>query len=209
LARFGLEIIDDLIPLLSPMNAQQRFPIITALASLGPPAVPRLIELLGHEDRAVAISASVALNKIGPPAVLALAEAVRTGNAQVANHASNALWWIGPGAKAALPVLLEVADSKSRSDVTRVAAARAALKIDAKNNGSPAIASTLPALIRILEKGSFRHQAWAAETARGIGPGAREALPALRKCLELPPRVADAEGASGNGSITRPGRRSP
>lgn len=195
LARFGPEIIEELLPLLSPIDKTERFPAMVAIQSIGAPAIPRLIELLAHEDPAVAVSASVALNRIGSSAAPALAKAVSTGNEQVVSQAANALMWIGPGAKAALPALLEVAGAEKRSDASRVAAAWAAMKIDPSNcRESKEILSSVPMLIRVLEKGSFRHQGWAAETLQGIGPAAREALPMLRQRLELPGRDIDTNG---------------
>lgn len=184
--RFGPGIIDDLLPLLSPMDAPERRPAIAALESIGAPAVPRLIELLAHEDSSVAISASVALNRIGPPAVPALAAALRTDSEQTIEHAAGALWWIGPGAKDALPALFDVAGSDRRSNLSRLAAARAATKIDpTKSRESEAILSTIPMLIALLENGDSRRQSLAAETLGGIGPAARDALPALRKRRDL------------------------
>ncbi|MFH1920948.1 MAG: ankyrin repeat domain-containing protein [Planctomycetota bacterium] len=195
LGKAGPSIIDDLIPMLSPMDAPERRAAMVALRSMGAPAVPRLIELLAHEDAAVATSASVALNRIGRPAVAALAKALDCRNEQVIERATSALWWIGAGAKEAIPALLEVAGSEERSDIERLAAARAALKIDAEGaRNSKAILSTIPVLIRTLEQGRFRYQGWAAETLRGIGPDAREALPMLRKRLELPREDADTGG---------------
>jgi ankyrin repeat protein len=195
LAKVGPEIIDDLIPLLSPMDSLSRLPAITALVGIGEPAVPRLIELLAHQDRAVAISASVALNRIQSPAVPALAKAVATGNDQVVDYASNALWWIAGGAKSALPALYSTAASDKRSDAARLAAARAALKIDpAQSRKSPEILSTIPVLIRVLENGQLQQQGWAAEIARDLGPTARDALPALRKRLEPPAENLDTGG---------------
>ena len=188
-------IIDDLIPMLSPMNAPKRSTAILALQSIGAPAVPRLVELLAHEDAAVATSASVALNRIGGPAVAALAKALASRDEQVIVHTTSALWWIGAGAKKAVPALLEVAGSEERSDIMRLAATRAALKIDGDGaRNTKAILSTIPVLIRTLEQGRFQHQGWAAETLRGIGPAAREALPMLRKRLVLPGKDVDTGG---------------
>jgi len=195
LGRYGPALIDDLVPLLSPMEAPSRIPAITALRSIGTPAVPRLIGLLGHKDQAIAISASIALNELGHPAVPELAKALSTGNEQVINHATNALWWIGPGAKAALPSIFEVVGSENHSDVSRVAAARAAVRIDARaSRKSKAIVSAVPVLIRVLDKGTFEHQGWAAQALGGIGAPAGAALPMLRKRLELPDAKTDTGG---------------
>ena len=193
LARFGPEILDELIPLLS--DKADRYPAMVAIQSLGAPAIPRLIELLAHEDEAVAISASVTLNKIGSPAAPALAKAVGTGNDQVASQAANALMWIGPGAKETLPTLLKLAAAEKKSDVVRLAAAWAATKVDPQNgHKSKEILACIPTLIRVLEKGSFKHQGWAAETLQAIGPPARDALPMLRQRLTLPGPDIDTNG---------------
>jgi HEAT repeat protein len=193
LARYGPSVIDDLVPLLSPLDAPTRRPAITTLACLGTSAVPRLIELLAHEDRSVAVSASVALNRMRRTAVPALAEAVSTGNEQVVEHAADALGSIGPVAKTALPILLEAAGSERRSDLSRLATARAALKVDASaSRKSAAIPSIVPMLIRIFEKGTVEHQRSAAELLGEIGAPAQTALPALRKRLLLPDKSADA-----------------
>jgi HEAT repeat protein len=162
LRRFGPEIIEELIPLLSPMNASQRSPAITALASLGPPAVPRLIELLGHEDRAVAVSASVALREIGPRAALALAKAVRTGNVRSPIKRIAALV-DRPRSQGRAPSLLEVAGSKDRSDATRVAALEPRSKLTPKQRFARHRVHSSGGSFEFW-KGVVQAPAWAAET---------------------------------------------
>jgi HEAT repeat protein len=188
------EIIDNLLPFLSPINAPQRSPAMNRIKNLGAPAIPRLIELLDHENEDVAISASVALNSMGRPAVPALVAAIREGDEQVIERAASAFWWIGHGAKEALPALFEIAASKEKSDVSRMAVARAALKIDPEARGSDEILSAIPALIRVLRDGSFKHQGEAAEALGHIGPAAREALPILRQRLGRPPANVNTGG---------------
>jgi ankyrin repeat protein/HEAT repeat protein len=181
LAKFGPGIIDELIPLLTPLEAPRRSAAMTAIIEIGGPAVPRLIELLSHEDLAIAISASVSLNRIGQPAVLALAQAVGRPNDQVTAQAASALWRIGV-APEAVPALLEVTGSTERSDIARLAAVHTALHIDPINSRqSEAVLSAIPMLIRFLDGADFQHRGWAAEALRDIGPAAREALPTLRK----------------------------
>ncbi|NLF08448.1 MAG: hypothetical protein GX594_10785 [Pirellulaceae bacterium] len=195
LGKAGPSIIDDLIPMLSPIDAPERRMAILAIQSIGAPAVPRLIGLLAHDDVAVATSASVALSHIRGPAVVELAQALASRNQRVIEHGTSALWWIGSGAKAALPALLEVAGSADRSDIERLAAARAALKIDRDSvRNTKSILSTIPMLVRILEQGRFQHQAWAAEALGGIGQGAEQALPMLRKRLALPGKDVNLNG---------------
>jgi ankyrin repeat protein/HEAT repeat protein len=181
------KIIDNLLPFLSPINAPQRSPAMDRIKILGAPAIPRLIELLDHEDEDVAISASVALNRMGRMGVPALVAAIREGDEQVIERAASAFWWIGRGATEALPALVEIAGSEEKSDVSRMAAVRAALKIDPEARINGKILSAIPALIRVLRDGSFKHQGQAAEALGHIGPAAREALPVLQERREPPP----------------------
>jgi HEAT repeat protein len=194
LAAFGPEIIDDLIPLLSPLDHHERYIAMTILERLGPPAIPRLIELLGHDDQAVAISAGVTLNRLRRPAVPALVEVLTSADDQVVIHSCSALWWIGGGAKAAKPALLRVAGDKTRSDAVRLAAVRAAQKIDPGASNSPEVLSTLPLLRVLLDKGDFVQQGQAAAALGEIGPAARDALPLLQKRLALPAEGVDTKG---------------
>jgi ankyrin repeat protein/HEAT repeat protein len=180
-------IIDNLLPFLSPINAPQRSSAMDRIKILGAPAIPRLIELLDHENEDVAISASVALNKMGRTGVPALVAAMREGDEQVIERAASAFWWIGRGATEALPALVEIAGSEEKSDVSRMAVVRAALKIDPEARSSRQILSAIPALIRVLRDGSFKHQGQAAEALGHIGHAAREALPILRQRLDPPP----------------------
>ena len=79
---------------------------MNALAALGAPAVPRLIEALTHEKFRPEIIYT--LGRIGPaaaPATEELAKLVEDKNSRVANEAIIALGNIGPAAKAAVPAL--------------------------------------------------------------------------------------------------------
>jgi len=166
---------------------------------MGPPVVPRLVELLAHEDEAVAVSASVALNKIGLPAVPKLVDALQSENEQVVQRAANALWWIGPRAHSALPKLIELAESKKRSDAARLAIIHAALKIEPQAaRQSTELQAALPILIRLLEQGDFKQQGMAAECLKEYGPTAIDALPQLRRRLELPGDGVDTQGLVSN-----------
>jgi ankyrin repeat protein len=187
IARLGPSVIDDLVPLLSPMEAPSRGPAIIALKEIGAPAVPRLVELLGSKDLSVATSAGVALSKIGSSAPPALAEALKSGNDQVRERAASALWWLGRAGKIALPNLLEVAGSDNSADRTRFTAARAALKIEPQCRESKEILAAIPMLIRMLERGEYTDQIQAAAALEAIGPPARDALPLLRERMK-PPR---------------------
>jgi HEAT repeat protein len=176
LQRFEPGVIEDLIPLISSKNEYQRIYATVALESLSQKSIPRLIELLGHHDEKVATAATVGLRGmsfrgIHSDAVPALAEAIRTGNDQVIRQAASALWWIGPGAKQVLPILYDQIARGERSDASRLAITRAAVKIDPEAaRESKEILSIIPLLIRMLETGDFEQQGWAAETLADIGP---------------------------------------
>ena len=191
----GAQSVDDLVPMLSPINRPGRITAIDTIVAMGPPAVPRLIELLAHEDEAVAVSASVALNKMGPPAVPALVDALRSENDQVVERAASALCRIGPRARSALPKLLELAAAEDRSDAARMAIVHATLKINPHAaQVSPELLATLPAIIRVLDHGGFKQQGMAAECLKEFGPSAKDALPLLHRRLKPPSDDVDAEG---------------
>ncbi len=174
LARFGMVIIDDLLPFLTPIDAPHRMSAIEALGSLGVEAIPRLAELQLDNDRAIAIAADIALERVWLNAVGLMP---------------------GPTAKDALPTLHAVAGSEKLKDETRLAAAFFALRIDpAQSRKSHGILSITPVLTRMLENGSFRHQGWAANIARDLGPAARDALSALRRRLDAPLPTANTNG---------------
>lgn len=194
LARFGPSVIDDLLPLLTPIGAHYRIPAISALASQGVPAVPRLIELLAHEDEAVAIASQIALGRIRTGAVPELTKAVSGSNEPIARRAADVLAENGSAAKAALPALLVVAEDDNRADTSRMAAVGAAMRIDPQTRESKAVLSTIPVLIRVLDKGTFKEQGAAARTLGAIGRAARDALPILHQRLELPGENIDTGG---------------
>ena len=81
---------------------------LDALAALGPPAVPRLIDALKHEK--IRGQVVYILGQIGPaaaPATPALAKLIADKDERVAHEAVLALANIGPGAKDAVPALIQ------------------------------------------------------------------------------------------------------
>jgi HEAT repeat protein len=80
---------------------------LDALATLGPRAVPRLINALKHDT--LRVQAAYTLGQIGPQAAEAtqpLAGLVGDANSKVASEAAMALAKIGPAAKASVPALV-------------------------------------------------------------------------------------------------------
>lgn len=210
LSTFGPEVIDEMLPLVTPFDRPERLPAQRAIARMGEPAVPRLIELLGDEDPSVAQVATMALGEMpmylqpkrivrrstgsGPPqpssVATALCQALLSESDQVAENAATALR-VG-NARAALPELLVVAQDVHRSHSVRCSAACAALKIHAKDcRHDTAIIAAIPSLMNVLEKGSFSRQMDAAEALGKIGAPATGALPLLRQRLTLPDPAVD------------------
>ena len=64
------------------------------LGSRAKPAVPQLIEMLGHEDDSIRSRVASSLESIGPSAFPELLEAYRTGNSRVSAGAATVLYSI-------------------------------------------------------------------------------------------------------------------
>jgi ankyrin repeat protein/HEAT repeat protein len=181
----GPEIIDELIPLLTPMENPLRPGAIGALKAMGRKSVPRLIELLGDPDNAVATSASVTLNRIGRPAVPALIDTLESDNDKIVSHALSAIWWIGSGARDSEVAVRKLLTAQDRSDDVKLAAARALLKMSPqKDLTKEELRAALPVMIRLLQQGDRLHKIYAAEALGQIGNDANDALPSLRAAKE-------------------------
>src|SRR5713101_972197 len=96
-----------------PLGGKQRTDVhklIEPLMAGDPAAVPVLIELLGHEDEGVRVTAAQGLHAVGPAATdaaPALARGLRDTE-EVQEKSFQALAAIGPGARAAIPALKEI-----------------------------------------------------------------------------------------------------
>jgi len=90
---------------------------LDALASIGAPAVPRLIDALKHEK--VRADVAYILGRIGPaaaPATAALSKLIDDKHARVAHEAVLALGAIGPAAKEAVPALVQALQQPEDKD---------------------------------------------------------------------------------------------
>ena len=158
---------------------------LDALATLGAPAVPRLIEGLKHE-RARAEVAYI-LGRIGPPAAPAtdaLAKLIEDKNARVAGEAILALGAIGPGAKAAVPALIQALqrDGDKDSNFTSIVCALGKIGPDA--------AAARPTLIGLLKNADHSLALMSVWALDRIEPKSAEsaalAVPVLIEGLTLP-----------------------
>jgi len=105
---------------------------LNALATLGPPAVPRLIDALKHEK--LRINVVYVLGQIGPDAALAtpaLAKLLGDKDERVAQEAALSLAKIGPAAKDAVPTLVQALQQKENSNGYAIAYALGSIGPDA------------------------------------------------------------------------------
>jgi HEAT repeat protein len=154
-----------------------------ALAKLGPPAVPRLIDALKHEK--LRVNVVFVLGEIGPvaaPATPALTKLIADKDDSVAHEAAIALAKIGPEAKAAVPELVKALSAGDESSVPAVAYALGRIGPDAKE--------AVPALRTVLkgkEAVPAEVSAWALAHIEPSSPEiAAEATPVLVKALSSP-----------------------
>ena len=158
---------------------------LDAMAVLGAPAVPRLIDALKHEK--VRANAAYILGRIGPaaaPATDALAKLIDDKNADVAQEAVFALAHIGPGAKDAVPALIKSLQQGEDKEASAASIAHCLGKI------GPAAAAAEPELLALL-KGPDRNAAVLSAWALGqIRPNsadiAAKTVPVLVEGLALP-----------------------
>ncbi len=186
-------------------DASRRY-LLDAVAGLGAPVVPKLIDVLKYEPLRGEV-ASV-LGRIGPaaaPATGALAKLVGDEDPNVSSEAAYALGAIGPDAKAAVPAL--VAALKQTDGPTAHAAAYALGRI------GPSAAAAESALKEVLETRNDSLSllcAWALVQMKGNSPqtvsmvlkqlksGLNSSLPTSRK---MAAETLGELGASAKGEI--------
>ncbi len=183
---------------------------LDALAALGPPAVPRLIDALKHEKLRGQVA--YVLGQIGPaaaPATPALAKLIADKDDRVAHEATLALAHIGPGAKEAVPALTAALAHDKTSNahaivyalgsIGPVAGEAEPVLLGLLDNSDRQLAlvsawalahisptsaevakKALPLLIAGLKDRAVLVRQGAAEGLGSLGPAAKEAVPALQ-----------------------------
>ncbi len=152
-----------------------RYEAALALARIGAPSVPPLVQTLNNANPEVRRAVADVLRDIGAdsaPAVPVLTNRLRDEEEGVRVAAARALGAIGPAAKDAVPVLLA---SFSDGDFPlRLQAAETIVQIGP---------SAVPALIAGLADRDKTRRVWATRAIFQIGPAAKSAVPALRELL--------------------------
>ena len=113
-----------------------------ALAAMGAPAVPALVEALA--DPELRFLAAVALKSMGPAAVAGLVKAMEDPDEEIRIAVIGVLGGIGPDARAAVPALMERV--RRGEPMERWAA------LEALGNIGPAARAAVPLVLSILER---------------------------------------------------------
>lgn len=179
---------------------------LSALASLGKPAVPRLIEIL-KEHKELRVEVAYTLGQIGPAAAAAndaLAGLVANEDVNLATEAALALGKIGPAAGSAVPALC---DALGRNEGRNAHAIVLAL-----GNIGPQAAAAQPLVLKAMEGKDKSLAVIAARTYVAIQPAssaakaAAKAVSVLAACLSDPlpeTRMAAAENLELLGPLAR------
>lgn len=152
---------------------------VEALADMGLPAVPVLVEALADEDLSVSRGAAQAVRRIGPSTIPHLIKALAHSNSVIRQAAAQALYAYGPQA---LEGLAELTDAlKDRDQFVRQWAATA-LERMAWDLG-PALRTAVPNLIQTLQDEDYLVREWSAHALGAIGEEAAEAIPFLEMAM--------------------------
>lgn len=179
---------------------------LNALASLGEPVVPRLIDIL-EKHKELRVEAAYTLGQIGPaaaPATDALAKLVADENLHVATEAILALGRIGPAAKSAVPALCTAFENEGEKNTHAI--------IFALGNIGPEAAAAEPIVLKAMQSKDKALAVIAARTFMEIQPpsssseAAAKAVPVLVAGLDDPlpeTRKAAADSLAALGPLAR------
>lgn len=178
---------------------------LDAMATLGEPAVPRLVDLLETHDQ-LRVEVTYVLGQMGPAAATAtdaLAKLVADEDLHLATEAALALGKIGPAAKGAVPALIAALEAEGEKNAHAIV--RALGKI------GPDAAAAEPMVLKAMESEDKALAVIAAGTFMDIQPtaspeAAAKAVPVLVAGLADPlpeTRIAAADGLAALGPLAR------
>jgi HEAT repeat protein len=179
---------------------------LNALASLGAPAVPRLVDIL-EKHKELRVEVAYTLGQMGPaaaPATDALAKLVADDDVNLATEAILALGKIGPAAKGAVPALRAAAENQGEKNIHAI--------IFTLGNIGPGAAAAEPLVLNAMNSQDKSLAVIAARTFTLIQPpsssseAAAKAVPVLVSCLADPlpeTREAAAEDLAALGPLAR------
>lgn len=182
---------------------------LDALALLGPPAVPSLVDIL-EKHKELRVEAAYTLGQMGPKAAAAtsaLAKLITDENLQVATEAIVALGKIGPAAKDAVSALCAALEGGGEKNSHAI--------VFALGNMGPAASSAAPLLLEAMQSSDKSLAGIAARSFVEIQPAssrsqaAAKAVPVLASCLADPlpeTRKAAAESLAALGPLARSAR---
>lgn len=176
----GDDRVIDLIASFGALHEKDREAAAIAASSLGPPAIPALVDALRHCNPSVREQAALALGRMGPAASAIIPDLIASlddESSSVRKKAAAALGAFGPAAKAAIPHLIRLLGKDFDGALEESALALAAI--------GPA--SVAP-LIRLLGHRVGSTRGHAALALGKIGPAAAPAVPELIELIEDPYR---------------------
>lgn len=192
-------LIQKLVSALENPSQEVRNDAVSALASIGKPAVSAVAATIGKHGPEVCYHAADALAEIGPDAdgaVPTLLKSLDDKDNRVCWHAARALGAIGSNAEAVVPALVDKLDAESPLLRGNVAMALARF--------GPESASAVPKLIPMLKDSDPNLRVAAARTLGAIGPAAEAAVPALDDALEDEVGTVTFASAEALGGIGKP-----
>jgi len=182
LAQLGEPAIGPLCAALGDGNATVRSAAAGALAKIGAPAAPAVMDALtGSPDPQVRCGAAAVLGELDAPEaarVEALVRAMGDGEQRVRFAALQALEGMGAAAAPAVPALSAALTGRSEAPPIRRKAAQVLASI------GPGAAGAVPALMQALRDDDLWVRRFAASALGSIGPAARLAIPRLRDLAE-------------------------
>lgn len=191
LARTDPEVIDRIVPFLSPIESDRRRALMDGLTSVHSKAIPKLIQLLTHQDHPVAVSAQLILQRIDNDVTPTLEIAVRDTNDVLVKSAAQILAERRRAPRnETVKLLMNVAEDSRRTADIRQATLGAAVQLDSEMRFHPCVCEVVKVVVAGLRDSPRDQQIEWMTTLGRLGPAAIDAEPVLLE-LKPPPDLPD------------------